>query len=104
MGLMAGPLNPPRPRGKTARRFRVSMARPSTVLIAQIEAAPEPHLVYQLRGRCPLKRDRGDLSLVAGLAQGADQSVGVRFGTAGHERGLGMAHEDPHQGFLAIRA
>src|SRR5439155_10151607 len=75
-----------------------------TVGFAKIEAAPQAHLMDELRRGSPLERDRRDLGLVPGLTQGADEPARVRLGAPRHERRLGMAPEDPQQDLLAISA
>src|SRR5437899_12950554 len=66
------------------------------VRFADVERTPDRHLMRKLPRREPLSGDRDHFGLVAGGAQRAHQTLGVRFGAAADERRLRVQYGETH--------
>ena len=64
--------------------------------LGDVEAAPDGHLMRELRRRVPLARDLHEVGLVTGGPQRAHEALGVGLGPAADERRLRMQDGDPH--------
>ncbi len=69
--------------------------------LADVEAAPDRHLMGEHAWRIPVARDLHQIGLMPGDAERLHQRLGMRLGTPTHERGLRMQDRDPHGASLS---